>query len=101
MHAQVLVGVELPLPMEHADLAAGVSDDPALTVGKLGGFGDKNFRHAVRLRPDGRLKTKYGIEPSSTATKQPSPKSNAGLRPCALHPDRPSHRVCRAKTRVP
>jgi hypothetical protein len=51
MHAQVLVGVELALPMEHADLAPAVGDNPALAVGKLGSFGNENVRHAARLRP--------------------------------------------------
>jgi hypothetical protein len=37
--------------MENADLATAVSDDPALAVGKLGSFGNENFRHSVRLRP--------------------------------------------------
>src|SRR5690348_15548858 len=46
MQAQVLVGIERALPMEHADLTAFVADDAPLAVGKLRDVGDEDFRHA-------------------------------------------------------
>src|SRR5215471_15423810 len=48
MHAEVLIGVELALPVEHANLAPLMADDAAFAVGELLGLGDKDFRHAIR-----------------------------------------------------
>ena len=45
MHAEILVRIELTLPVEHPDLAACVTDDSAFAVGKLLGFGDEHVRH--------------------------------------------------------
>src|ERR1043166_5131949 len=43
--AQVLVGVEAALPVEHADLDPIMGDDAPVAVGELGGLGDEHVRH--------------------------------------------------------
>src|ERR1043166_2643576 len=43
--AQILVGVEAALPIEHADLDPVVGNDAPVALGELGGFGDEHVRH--------------------------------------------------------
>ena len=50
VQAQVGIGVELALPVEHADVVGAVLDDLAIAVREIRNLGDKDFGHFVRLR---------------------------------------------------
>ena len=45
MEAEILIGVELALPVEHADLAAVVKHDAAVAFGEVVDLFDEHFRH--------------------------------------------------------
>ena len=47
VQAHVGVGVELSVPMEHADVVGAVLHDLALAVGEIGNLGDKDFGHVL------------------------------------------------------
>src|SRR5215470_5234192 len=76
MDAQILVRVELALPVKHSDLATLVRHDTSFAVGKLRDFSDKQFRHSG---PCFWTNEKYGTERCRAATKRPSQKSEPAL----------------------
>src|SRR5262249_8938343 len=49
--AEILIGVELALPMKHADLAAIVKHDAAVAFGKVFYLLDEHFRHVFSVPP--------------------------------------------------
>jgi hypothetical protein len=59
VQAHVGIGVELALPVEHADVVRAVADDAPVTVGEFGRFGDEDFGHDSLLS----LQTRGGGQP--------------------------------------
>jgi hypothetical protein len=48
VHAQIFVGVEFALPVEHADFPIFMNDNTSLAVGELRNLGYVDFRHVTR-----------------------------------------------------
>jgi hypothetical protein len=51
VNAEILIGVELALPVEHPDLAAVVKHDAAVAFGKVLYFLNEHFRHWCFILP--------------------------------------------------
>src|SRR5262245_629580 len=73
VQAEVLVGVELALPMKDADFGAAMEHDAAVAFGEIGNFFNKDFRHFAlyphRWLPCRRASSRFEIgSPASAAT---------------------------------